>query len=72
LKENSKRSARKWLVNKTNIYVLTAVIPLLGSSKEISVLIAIKRIGNVPNADSSLQHRYRLTNASNAMKNAIF
>jgi hypothetical protein len=50
----------------------TAVIPLMENSKEISVLNATKRIGNVLNADFSSRLRRRRIHARNAMKSAIF
>ncbi len=52
--------------------VHTADILLMENSKEISVLNAIKLIGNVLNVDSSSRLQCRRIYAHNAMKSAIF
>jgi len=46
-------------------------IPLMGNSKEISVLNATKLSGNVLNADSSSLLQYPQTHAHNAIRSAI-
>jgi hypothetical protein len=51
--------------------VLTAVILLMGNSKEISVLNATKLTGNVLNADFSSLLQYRLKYALNVMRSVI-
>jgi hypothetical protein len=52
--------------------VRIAVILPMENSREISVLNATKRIGNVLNVDSSSRPQCRRTHAHNAMKSAIF
>ena len=52
--------------------VHTAVILLMGNSKEISVLNATKLSGNVLNADSSSLLQYLQTHAHNVMRSVIF